>query len=183
LNEVNEIFPDSCLGIHIAEVVCTQLETRGTSIRLEAGDIIYEFHSAEDPVNPQLAEVGGHNTSIAILNWSRRGGREEYCDTLVFYLTGRVIQYNCKESAGREPGILRLSPQDQRRLLEWFLELQAFEYEQTSATGVLQELIFLGFGIRSASFDQQQEMLALASDLLLPVSLGTNTPLPETQSP
>jgi hypothetical protein len=183
LSEREEVYEDTCLEINISELPCGQFSTRGIAIRLLAENIVYEFRTPTDSVNLILADVDGLSTVIPVLNWSRRGGREEYCDGLKVYLSGSIIQYNCRDYAGQNPGISRLSPEDLRQLLHWYLQYTPFEYNLAGFGGSVVQLFFIGRGQESPDFDQQQEIDAFCTRLLAPVLTGTLPPSDLTPQP
>ncbi len=183
LSENETLYEDTCLEINIAELPCGQFSTRGLSIRLLAEGIIYEFRTPVDNIELALADIDGFSTVIPVLNWSRRGGREEYCDGLKVYLNGSVIQYNCRDYAGQNPGIKRLSPEDLRQLLHWYLQYNPFEYNLAGLGGSVVQLYFVGRGQENPDFVQQQEIDAYCSRLLEPVLTGTLPPNELTPAP
>lgn len=178
LSEDPATFVDGCLEINIAEIPCTQFATRGIRILLRVEDRTFEFRSAETPLDPVLAAVDDFSVIQPAVSWSRRGGWDEFCDGLKIYLNGWMVQYNCRAYATQQPGILRLSPEQQRQLLAWFVYYQPFEFTQSSLDGAAVLLTFSGSGTESAEFEQQREINAYTQDLLLPVGSGTVTPFP-----
>ncbi len=174
LGEQPATFNDSCLGIHIAEVACAQLRTAGTVISLQAGEQQYVFHSALNPPAPVLAQAAGFSTSTPTLTWSRQGGREPVCDDLLLYLNGWAVQYSCQGTTGRAPGVLSLTPAQQRQLLLWTLAYRPFDYRAASLDGVSESLIFFGLGKADPSFEEEKEIAEFAAQVLQPPA----TPVP-----
>lgn len=174
LSEQSVTFVDSCLDIHIAEAACSQLRTAGTVIQLQAGEYQYTFHSALSPVAPVLAEAAGASTSTPLMTWSRQGGNQQYCDDLLLYLSGWAVQYACRGTTGQAPGVLRLSPGQQRQLLLWMLAYRPFEHRQTSLDGVAESMTFFGLGPNDPTFDEKVKVAEFAAQILKPPA----TPVP-----
>jgi len=183
LSEREVRYEDTCLEINISDLPCGQIQTRGVSIRLLAEGVNFEFRTPVDVIDLVLAEVDGFSTEIPILNWSRRGGREDYCDGLRVYLSGSIIQYNCRDFAGRNPGISRISPEDLRQLLHWYMQYNPFEYNLAGLGGSVVQLFFIGDGQVSPDFYQQQEIDEFCTRLLQPVIYGTLPPSEITPQP
>lgn len=178
LSERPVVFADGCLEIAIAEIPCTQLPVEGRIIRLGVEERIYEFRTASIAPTPVLALVDGLSTSVSALNWSREGSAQEFCDGLKIYLNGWIVQYNCRGQASQNPGILRLSPENQSRLLKWFVSLQPFEFNQSGLDGSLVRMTFNGIGLGDVDASLQVQISEYAAGLLAPIQKGTVTPLP-----
>ena len=72
-NETVE-FKDSCLGMAIEEMLCSQVITPGNKIVLEAKGVQYEYRTSRDGGRVQPATLA--------LIWKREGGIAGFCDTL-----------------------------------------------------------------------------------------------------
>jgi hypothetical protein len=178
LSERPTTFSDGCLEIAIAEIPCTQLPVEGQIIRLGIENHIYEFRTSTLDTNPILASVDGYLSSVPALNWSREGSTEEYCDGLKVYLNGWSVQYYCRGQASQNPGIMRLTPEQLSRLLRWFIRLQPFEFNQSSADGSQIRMTLNSLGLEEADAPTRLEISEFAANLLAPVQRGTVTPFP-----
>lgn len=174
LSEQPTTFADACLDIHIAEFACTQLRTPGMIVTLQAGEQQFIFHTAPDSPEPVLAEAAGFATGTPILTWSRQGARQGLCDDLQLYLNGWGVQYSCIGTTGRTPGVLKLSPSQQRQLLHWALTYRPFDYRQTSVDGIAESMIFFGLGKTDPGFEEEKAVAEFAAGVLLPPA----TPVP-----
>jgi hypothetical protein len=168
LSEQPTTFGDSCLGIHIAEIACAQLRTSGMVITLQAGEQQFVFHSALNSREPVLAEAAGYSTSTPTLTWSRQGSRQGLCDDLLLYLNGWGVQYSCIGTTGRTPGVLSLTPAQQRQLLRWALAYRPFDYRQTSVDGIAESMIFFGLGKADPGFEEEKAVAEFAAQVLQP---------------
>ncbi len=178
ISEQSVRFPDSCLGVHIAEIVCAQIFTAGTIVTLQAGENTYIFHSALDPISPILAEVAGVSTSKSLLIWSRQGGSQKDCDDLRLYLSGWAVQYYCLGTTGGEPGVISISPDRQRQLLGWMLKYRPFEFRASSLDGSSVLLTFYGVGKTDPTYGEQEQISEFAATLLEPPATLMPTVMP-----
>lgn len=178
LSERQTTFLDGCLEIAIAEIPCTQLPVEGRIIRLGIENHIFEFRISKLESNPVLASVDGYLTSIPALNWSREGSFQEYCDGLKVYLNGWSVQYYCRGQASQNPGIMRLTPEQLSKILRWFIRLQPFEWNQSSADGSQIRMTLNSLGLEEADNPTRLEISEFAANLLTPIQRGTVTPFP-----
>jgi len=170
-------FKDSCLEVSTPEMACAQVQVRGFRIDLEVNGLIFEFHSAENPINPVLAKAGTVTGNQLVVMLSRDGGINQYCDNLNITLAGKVIQYTCLGMPGEVPGIMDLSPQDQAKLLKWVLKFSPFDTRQTRQDQVAFHLTFTGIGDQETQFTDQQEIRQFAESLMRSLQPFA-TPLP-----
>lgn len=174
-------FSDSCLAISTPETICAQVQVWGTRVKLEANGVIFEFRSAEDPIEPVLAAVAGQQAGVPILMLSRDGGLSEYCDNLHITLNGTVIQYSCRNVSGSVPGISTLSPEDQAQLLRWVLKYMPFNFSQSSIDEFKSDITFNGLGNEVAQFEDQMLIQKLGEKLFrtpsqIPTPISTSGP-------
>lgn len=162
-------FKDSCLEIITPETACPQVPVRGTRVELEVDGILYEFHSAESPIDPLLASVGTITGGQLVIMLSRDGGVNQYCDNINITLGGKAIQYTCSGMSGETPGILDLSIQDQAKVLKWVLQFASFDVRQTRQDRVAIHISFTGIGSQDAQFTEQQEIQQFTEGLMRPV--------------
>ena len=71
-------FPDSCLGVAMADVMCAQMVTPGQIIVLQANNVQYKYHVNSDGSMIQPATIA--------LTWKREGGIAGFCDNLTVFL-------------------------------------------------------------------------------------------------
>ncbi len=83
-------WPDSCLGVSVEGIMCSQVVTSGFRVVLEANGKQVEYHTNQDGSVVVPATVA--------LTWSRNGGIAGFCDSLTIYLSGEVQGTNCKSS-------------------------------------------------------------------------------------
>lgn len=174
VSELPATFSDTCLDIHIAETACANIRTAGTIVTLQAGEQQFTFHSALHPVEPVLAEAAGFSTSTPTITWSRKGERLGLCDTLLLYLSGWAVQYSCIGTTGQNPGVIGLTPSQQRQLLAWTLAYRPFEFHQTSTDGVTENIIFFGLGQVDPSYEEKNAISEYTVQMLKPPA----TPVP-----
>lgn len=170
-------FADSCLEIPIPETVCAQVQVRGKRITLEADNHRFEFRSADEPVAPALAVADGIQAGHPVIMLTREGGIDDFCDQLNITLSGKVIQYTCRNVPGTLPGISELSAENQAQLLRWVLKYSPYDITLTRQDGVKIRLTFMGTGPDAAQFEEQ-ETIRQFSEGLLRMPRPFPTPLP-----
>ncbi len=105
-------WPDSCLGVSVEGIMCSQVVTSGYKIILEANGKQVEYHTNQDGSSVVPATVA--------LTWSRSGGIAGFCDSLTIYLSGEVQARNCKSSDMVEKSLSELlSPQEIATMNQW----------------------------------------------------------------
>jgi hypothetical protein len=105
-------WPDSCLGVSVEGMMCSQVVTPGYKIILEANGRQVEYHTNEDGSSVVPATVA--------LTWSRSGGIAGFCDSLTIYLSGEVQASNCKSGDVLEKSLSDLlSPQEIATMNHW----------------------------------------------------------------
>lgn len=166
VSEESRLFTDSCLEIYTAEVVCAQVKVRGSIIHLQAGSWEFEFRNREGIVSPILAEAAGISASRPAITWSRTGGPTNYCDDLLVYLSGLAVQYTCKGTGAQTPGIINLTPDQQRQILLWIIGYQPFEFTQTLPDGTSIWMISAGAGVEDAQYTDRTVIEKFVADLL-----------------
>lgn len=177
ISEDPVLFADSCLEITIPETVCSQVQIFGKKITLEANSNFFEFHSADEPVEPILAVAGGVLAGRPVIMLSRKGGPDNACDNLNITLSGKVIQYSCRGMPGEVPGISDLTSEDQAKLLRWVLKYSPYDVTQTRQDGTSVRVTFYGTGPDETQFEDQ-EVIRLFGEGLISAPLPFPTPLP-----
>jgi hypothetical protein len=105
-------WPDSCLGVSVEGIMCSQVVTPGYKITLEANGKQVEYHTNQDGSSVVPATVA--------LTWSRSGGIAGFCDSLTIYLSGEVQASNCKSGDMVEKSLSEvLSPQEIATMNQW----------------------------------------------------------------
>lgn len=161
-NEIVE-FSDSCLGITIQEVKCTQVTTPGRIIILEAKDVQYEYHTSENGTRIQPATLA--------LTWKREGGIAGFCDTLIVFLSGEIYGSQCKSQPDGTTGTFAklLSASEQRQFNAWMTKFGEVHVDASDPRGVSDRmevvLDFYGLGSSKPSDTEQQAIFAWVQDL------------------
>lgn len=181
VSEESVRYADSCLEISIPETVCAQVQVLGKRITLEADNHRFEYRSADEPVAPVLAVADGIQAGHPVIMLTREGGIDEYCDQLNITLSGKVIQYTCRNVPGTLPGISELSAENQAQLLKWVLKYSPYDITQTRQDGVKIRLTFMGTGPDAAQFEEQ-ETIRQFSESLLRMPRPFATPLPTSDA-
>lgn len=167
VSEESVLFADSCLEIAIPETACAQVQIRGKRIVLEADKIQFEFRTADNPIAPKLAAASGVKGGDLVIMFSQEGGPDQACDNLNITLSGRAIQYSCRNVPGEVPGISELSEEDQSQLLRWMLEYTSYDITQTQQDGMKIRVTFNGTGTESPTFPEQETIREFCEGLLL----------------
>src|SRR5262249_34858255 len=88
MSDVSVEFPDSCMGVSMPDIMCSQIVTPGRIIVLEANDVQYEYHTSADGSTIQPASIA--------LTWQRTGGIAGLCDSMTVFLSGEIYGNQCK---------------------------------------------------------------------------------------
>jgi hypothetical protein len=156
-------WPDSCLGVSVEGIMCSQVVTPGFRIVLEANGKQVEFHTNQDGsvVVP----------ATAALTWSREGGIAGFCDSLTIYLSGEVQGTNCKSGDMVEKSISELlSPTEIATMNDWISKYGEINIDASDPKGVADgmsiKLTMYGTGTQQ-TMDQasQQLLLTFIQDL------------------
>lgn len=177
LSEESLRFADSCLEISIPETACAQVQVRGKRILLEADGIQFEFRTADDTIAPVLAAAAGIKGGDLVIMYSRDGGKDNVCDNLNITLSGRAIQYSCRNIPGEVPGISDLSAEEKAQLLKWVLGYTSYDVTQTQQDGLKLRVTFTGAGRENPTFQEQETIREFSQGLLL-IPPPFPTPLP-----
>jgi hypothetical protein len=156
-------WPDSCLGVTVEGIMCSQVVTPGYKIVLEANGKEVEYHTNQDGSVVVPATVA--------LTWSRSGGIAGFCDTLTIYLSGEVQGSNCKSSGMVEKSISELlSPEEIATMDEWISKYGEISIDASDPKGVADamsiKLTLYGTGTQQNMVQaSQQIMLTFVQDL------------------
>ncbi len=99
-------WPDSCLGVALFQVMCSQIVTPGYLVVLEAGGRQYEYHTNQDASAIMPATLA--------MDWSQQGGIAGLCQSVTVYLSGEVYGMNCAPGSGDGRMAVLTSAQRQR---------------------------------------------------------------------
>ena len=129
-------FPDSCLGVSMPDIMCSQIVTPGRIIVLEANDIQYEYHVSADGSRVQPATLA--------LTWKREGGITGFCDSLTVFLSGEIYGNQCKSSDGRMQTFASLlSVGEQKQFNTWIANYGQVNLDESNPKGVADRMILL----------------------------------------
>jgi hypothetical protein len=156
-------FPDSCMGVAMENVMCSQLVTSGQIIVLQANDIQYEYHVSSDGSQIQPATIA--------LTWKREGGIAGFCDTLTVFLSGEVYGSKCKPQSNEAMGTFAklLSATEREQFDTWFKELGQVSLDASNPVGVSDRMVvtleFYGNGKGTAGKSDQQDLFLWVQNL------------------
>src|SRR5258706_4908394 len=156
-------FPDSCLGVAMANVMCAQIVTSGQIIVLEAKGIQYEYHVSSDGSRVQPATLA--------LTWKREGGIAGFCDSLTVFLSGEVYGNRCKSQPNGVMGTFDklLSATERQQFNTWFKEFGQVSLDASNPVGVSDRMVvtleFYGNGKGTAGKSDQQDLFLWAQNL------------------
>jgi hypothetical protein len=154
---------DSCLGVSVEGIMCSQVVTSGSRIILEANGKQVEYHTNQDGSVVVPATVA--------LTWTREGGIAGFCDTLTIYLSGEVQGSNCKGGDMVEKSISELlSPAEIAIMNEWVSKYGEIHIDVSdpkgTADGMSMKLTMYGMGTQQQMVKaSQQQLLTFAQDL------------------
>ena len=121
-------WPDSCLGVSVEGIMCSQVVTSGFRVVLEANGKQVEYHTNQDGSSVVPATVA--------LTWSRNGGFAGFCDTLTIYLSGEVQATNCKKGDVVQNSLSKLvSPTEIATMNEWISKYGKINIDASDPAG------------------------------------------------
>jgi hypothetical protein len=149
-------WPDSCLGVSVEGIMCSQVVTPGFRIILEANGK-QEYHTNQDGSVVVPATVA--------LTWSRSGGIAGFCDTLTIYLSGEVHGTNCKGGDMVQKSLDELlTAAEIATMNEWISKYGEINIDASDPKGVADamsvKLTMYGTGTQK-SMDQASQQLLL----------------------
>ncbi|MGE5378026.1 MAG: hypothetical protein ACM3XO_23435 [Bacteroidota bacterium] len=149
-------WPDSCLGVSVEGVMCSQVVTPGFRIVLEANGKQVEYHTNQDGSVVVPATVA--------LTWSRNGGIAGFCDNLTIYLSGEVQGTNCKSGDMVEKSISGLlSPAEIATMNEWISKYGEITIDASDPKGAADamsvKLTMYGTGTQQSLDKASQQVL------------------------
>ena len=156
-------WPDSCLGVSVEGIMCSQVVTSGFRIVLEANGKQVEYHTNQDGSVVVPATVA--------LTWSRNGGIAGFCDSLTIYLSGEVQGSNCKGGEMVQKSLRELlSPAEIATMNEWISKYGKINVDASDPKGAADamtvKLTLYGSGTQE-NLDQasQQILFTFIQDL------------------
>ena len=156
-------WPDSCLGVTVEGVACSQVITPGFRVVLEANGKQVEYHTNQDGTVVVPASVA--------LTWSRNGGIAGFCDSLTIYLSGEVQSSNCKNTEVAVKSLSELlSPDEIATMNEWISKYGKVEIDASDPAGAADamkvKLTLYGTGTEQMTNEAlQQVLLQFVQDL------------------
>ena len=150
-------WPDSCLGVAQAGIMCAMVVMPGHLITLQANNIEYEFHTNEDGSEIQPATLA--------LTWKRNGGIAGFCDSLTVYLSGEVSGDSCKADVRNG----KLLPAEMTQLETWVTQFGQANLDASDPVNVsdrmTRQLSLFGNGSAQPNSADQQTIFSWAQDL------------------
>jgi hypothetical protein len=161
-NEIVE-FSDSCLGITMEDVKCTQVTTPGRIITLKANGIQYEYHTGEKGDRIQPATLA--------LTWKREGGIAGFCDRLTVFLSGEIYGSQCKSQPDATMGTVAdlLSASERKQFDGWMTKFGEVHVDASDPKGVSDRMEVIldlyGQGTSKPNQAEQQAVIAWAQNV------------------
>ena len=156
-------WPDSCLGIPLEGMSCTQVVTPGFRVILDVAGKRVEYRTNQDGTVILPATTA--------LTWSRVGGVAGFCDSLTIYLSGEVRATNCNTSDVVEQRLSEIATPEQIALMNELISTYGqVDIDASDPQGVADamtiQLQFLGQGTEQIITPQvRQVLLQFAQDL------------------
>jgi hypothetical protein len=156
-------WPNACLGLAQADVVCAQTITPGYLVVFSTpkGDI--ELHTnAAGTVYRQSASVSQVDERPAVITWQRSGGFAGICNRLIVYADGSYLLQNCIQSTAINQG--QLPSEVLTRVKEWVGKYSSFRWNSVRPAGsadmFTDELSFNGQGSEKVTDSQKQDIFS-----------------------
>lgn len=156
-------WPDSCLGVSVAGIMCSQVITPGYRVVLEANGKQVEYHTNQAGTSVVPATVA--------LTWSRDGGIAGFCDSLTIYLSGEVQGTTCKGGNIVQKSVSELlSPAEIATMNEWISKYGEINIDASDPKGAADamtvKLTMHGTGTeQSMNQAAQQQLLEFIQNL------------------
>jgi hypothetical protein len=156
-------WPDSCLGVSVEGIMCSQVVTPGFRVVLEADGKQVEYHTNQDASVIVPATVA--------LTWTRNGGIAGFCDNLTIYLSGEVQGTTCKKGEIMEKNLSQLlTPEQIATMNEWLMKYGTVDIDASDPKGVADamtvKLHLAGLGTEKMTSQAiQQVVLQFIQDL------------------
>ena len=149
-------WPDSCLGVSIEGIMCSQIVTPGFRVILEADGKKVEYRTNQDASVIVPATVA--------LTWTRSGGIAGFCDSLTIYLSGEVEGVSCKNNEVVQKSVSELlSPAEIATMNEWVSKYGVVNIDASDPKGVADamtvKLQLIGTGTEQMTSKQVQQIL------------------------
>jgi hypothetical protein len=155
-------WPDSCLGISIEGIACSQVVTSGFRVILDVNGKKVEYHTNQDASVIKPATV--------VLTWKRSGGVAGFCDSMTIYLSGEVAATSCKNTDIVQKRLSELvSPAELATLNDWISKYGTVNIDASDPAGVADRMTvtlkMIGMGTQQLSPDAQKLLLQFVQDL------------------
>ena len=154
---------DTCLGVEQPGVDCLPQSTPGYRVVLEANGLKFVVHADDVGGQVQPATLG--------LQWTREGGEDGLCDSLLIYLPDSAHACWCQSGEMKTASVNLqeiLSPEEYEQLIDALRNFSENTVTQPSSDAnepVMVTLTFYGQGKTFPPSDEQQSLLALAEDI------------------
>ncbi len=100
-------WPDSCLGIAPAGMMCLDVITSGYQVLFDAPQGSYEFRTREDMAEFSLSPAGAPGSQASdLIHWERTGGIAGVCQRLAVSPQGSYRLVDCKSGTVIQTGAL-----------------------------------------------------------------------------
>jgi hypothetical protein len=156
-------WPDSCFGVSMEGIMCSQVVTPGFKVTLEANGKKVEYHTNQDASVIVPATVA--------LTWKRSGGIAGFCDNMTIYLSGEVQATSCKKTdIVQKPLSELVSPTELATLNDWVSKYGTVNIDASDPAGVADRMTvnlkLIGTGTQQlTSKDAQQLLLQFVQNL------------------
>ena len=156
-------FPDSCLGVSMPDIMCSQVVTPGHIVVLEANGVQYEYHTNADGSTVQPATLS--------MIWKREGGIAGFCDSLTVFLSGEVYSNRCKPQSEGKMGTFAnlLSANEQAQFNDWMTQFGSANLDASDPKGVTDAMTVtldvFGSGSKQPTKTEQQQLFDFAQNL------------------
>jgi hypothetical protein len=151
-----EEWPDSCLGVSVEGIMCSQVVTPGFRVVLESNGKEVEYHTNQDGSVVVPATVA--------LTWSRDGGIAGFCDNVTIYLSGEVQSTNCKSGDVVQKSLSELlTPAEIATMNEWISKYGEINIDASDPKGAADamsvKLTMYGTGTKQSIDKASQQIL------------------------
>ena len=156
-------FPDSCLGVSMPDIMCSQIVTPGHIVVLEANGVQYEYHTNADGSTVQPATLS--------MVWKRTGGIAGFCDSMTVFLSGEVYANRCKPQSEGKMGTFAnlLSAKEQTQFNDWMTQFGSVNLDASDPKGVADQMTVTldvnGSGSKQPTKAEQQQLFDFAQNL------------------
>lgn len=171
------MWPDACLGVSTAGMMCAQVVTPGYLVILDTPQGEMEVHTNETGDNFRIIPPAGSDPNAPAIVFEESGGIAGICYTLTVDYKGAYSLQDCKKNDAPLTG--NLEPGTMATLSGWLNRYGSFLWESANPAGSADmfnyHLIFNGKGSETADADLQQEILQFLGNLVSQLSSAGQT--------